>query len=790
MVPMLTCGLVRSNFAFATGVLLRTCCVTPYGQAGRGDVWGGDARRGVYPASLASGFLDDLLRDVPGNLGVGVELHRVHRTTLGLGPQVANVSEHLRQRDKGADDLGTADVLHGLDLATAGVEVADVVLGRTHLDGHHRLEEHGVGLADGLLQHHRTGDLERHLRGVDVVVGAIEQGGLDADQRVAGEHTELHGVLDAVVHGGDVLTQDTATGDLVLELVELALGGVQRREGHLHLGVLTRATGLLLVDVVDLVHGAADGLAVGHLGLAAVGLDLELAAHAVHQDVQVELAHAGDDRLAGLLVQADLERRVLLGELLDGRAELLLVTLGLGLDGHGDHGLGEGHGLQDDLLLRVAQGVTGRGVLQADHRVDVAGGRVLDRVLLVGVHLEELADALLLALGRVDDRGAGGDLARVDADVGETTEERVAHDLERQGRERLVGGRGAGDDLLLVAHGVTLHRGHVQRGRQEVDDGVEHGLDALVLERGATEDRVDLAGDRHLADGGLELGDGQLLATEVLLEQRLVGLGDLLDQLVAVLLGLLLEVGRDVLDRVVLTLGGLAAPGEGLHREQVDDADEVGLGADGQLQDQRSRTEALDDGLDGEVEVRTELVHLVDEADARDVVLVRLTPHRLGLGLDTLLAVEDGDSAVEDAQGPLDLDREVDVTGRVDDVDLVVLPEGRRRGRRDRDAALLLLLHPVHRGSAIVDLTDLVRDACVEQDPLGRRRLAGIDVGHDADVADLGQVRKDVECHGFLSRLVSRDVSGAVGPGYGYRPRVSFPGCSGEQPGKGAVYQR
>jgi hypothetical protein len=49
-----------------------------------------------------------------------------------------------------------------------------------------------------------------------------------------------------------------------------------------------------------------------------------------------------------------------------------------------------------------------------------------------------------------------------------------------------------------------------------------------------------------------------------------------------------------------------------------------------------------------------------------------------------------------------------------------------------------------------VNLADLVRDAGVEQDPLGRRRLAGIDVRHDADVADLGQVRKDVECHGVF----------------------------------------
>jgi hypothetical protein len=51
------------------------------------------------------------------------------------------------------------------------------------------------------------------------------------------------------------------------------------------------------------------------------------------------------------------------------------------------------------------------------------------------------------------------------------------------------------------------------------------------------------------------------------------------------------------------------------------------------------------------------------------------------------------------------------------------------------DAALLLLHHPVHRGGAFVDLADLIVDARVVEDALGTRGFAGIDVGHDADVA-------------------------------------------------------
>ena len=164
---------------------------------------------------------------------------------------------------------------------------------------------------------------------------------------------------------------------------------------------------------------------------------------------------------------------------------------------------------------------------------------------------------------------------------------------------------------------------------------------------------------------------------------------------------------------------------------------EVALRADRKLDDGGHRVEAVAHHLDAALEVGADAVHLVDEAEARDVVLVGLAPHRLGLRLDAGDRVEHRDRAVEDAQAALDLDREVDVAGRVDDVDLAVVPLRGRGGRGDRDAALLLLDHVVHDRGAFVHLADLVGATGVVEDPLGRRGLARVDVSHDPDVAGL-----------------------------------------------------
>jgi hypothetical protein len=370
---------------------------------------------------------------------------------------------------------------------------------------------------------------------------------------------------------------------------------------------------------------------------------------------------------------------------------------------------------------------------------------------VVRVHLQDPADALRLAVGRVQDTIAGLERSGVDAEVGQLADEGVGHDLEGKGREGRVR-IGVARQLALGLRVEALDRGHVERARQVVDHRVEQRLDALVLEGRAEDDRRQRVGERAGAKRALDhLGRDERLVGQVGLRQLVVVLGDRVDQEVVVLLRLLGELGRDLPDRELLAQVVLI--GDRVHLDEVDDAAVVLLLADRELDRDRVGAELVDHRLDRGEEVGAGAVHLVDERDPRHLVLVRLAPDGLGLRLDAGHGVEDGDRAVEHAQAPLHLDRKVHVPGRIDNVDPMVAPLRGRRRRRDRDPALLLLRHPVHRRGALVDLAHLVGAAGVVEDPLGRRGLAGVDVRHDPDIADA--VQRDACCGRAHSSLTS-----------------------------------
>ena len=127
-------------------------------------------------------------------------------------------------------------------------------------------------------------------------------------------------------------------------------------------------------------------------------------------------------------------------------------------------------------------------------------------------------------------------------------------------------------------------------------------------------------------------------------------------------------------------------------------------------------------------------VDLVQHRDDLEVVLDRQVGVGERLRLDTLRRVDDQQGALAGLQGARDLVGEVDVPGRVDQVELVALPLHAHRLGLDRDPALALQLHRVEHLLAHLALGDGVRQL---EDAVGQRRLAVVDVGDDREVADV-----------------------------------------------------
>ncbi|OQA41604.1 MAG: hypothetical protein BWY52_02509 [Chloroflexi bacterium ADurb.Bin325] len=555
-----------------------------------------------------------------------------------------------------------------------------------------------------------------------------EQRRLDIDHRVAGQHPVVHRLPDALADRGDELLGDRAAHDLIHELE--ALAALLRLQLQDDVGILAAAARLPDEALLDL-RLAGDGLAIRHLRPADVGLHAEPAQHPVDQHLQVQLAHPAQHGLAGLLVHAHPEGGILLGQPLQRVGELVLVGLGLRLHRDGDHRLRKFDGLQHDRPGRVAERLAGESLLDAQDGADIARANLGDVLALLGVDLHQPADALLAVAAAVLHRHAGLQCPRIDAHIGHPAHVRVGLDLEHQrGQRRSRIGRPL---LLRAAGGVRADdRGDVERRRQIGDDRIEQQLDALGAQRCAAQHRHQLARDRGPAQGRDQLRLGDRLALEILERQRVVRLGDLLDQFSAQLRDAVEQFRRrrDLLRVSAQHIGERPGP----LGDQIHHADEAILHADGQLDRQRVGAEPVADHADGAPEVCADPIHLVDEADARDAVAVGLPPDGLRLGLDAGHRIEDHHAAIEHAQAALHLRGEIDVARRVDDVDLVAVPlAGDGRGL-DRDAALALLHHPVGDGRALIDVAHAVGLAGVVEDALGGGGLAGVDMRDDADV--------------------------------------------------------
>ncbi len=692
------------------------------------------------------------------------EAHCRSRTTRCDGTEGCHIAEHFGQRSLSLDDTGAGTAgFHAFYLATTLVKVGDNVahgfLGGYDLYLHDRFEEDRAGLFASLLEGLDGTEFERKLVGVDRVERTVENSNLEVFYGEAGEDAVLHSRSEALLDGGDKLLGDVAALDFVDKFEVAFETFVDGLYAYDDVCELTTAACLLLEYFAEL-DGTCDSFLVCNLGTALVALYLEFAAKTVDDDIEVELTHTGDNGLAGLLVSLHAECRVFFGELLEAYAEFVEVLLGLGFYGDTDHGFGEFHSFENDRSVFVAEGVACADILEAYACTDITAADDILGVLLVGVHLEEAANAFLLAGTCVEHVGSCVHVAGVNAEEAETAHIGVCSDLECESAEGLVAGGMACDDFVGVVDSAAFDSACVGGAGEVCADSVEEALHALVLKGGTADHRNEVHAEGCLAESSLDFCNSDCgRIVEVLGHEVVVVFGDFFEHFVAPLLGLFDEACGDFVDFIV-GAHGLVMPEDSLHGDEVDHTLECLFSTDRNLDGARVGTEHVLELAYYFEEVCARTVHLVDITDTGHVVFVGLTPYGLALGFYTAHSTESGNGTVEHAERTLHFDCEVDVSRGVDQVDLifivVIFPECGGSGRGDCDASFLLLFHPVHGSGTIVNLADLVCQTGIEEDTLGSSCLAGVDVGHNADIA--GKFEEFVRfCHFevFLRNFIS-----------------------------------
>ena len=364
----------------------------------------------------------------------------------------------------------------------------------------------------------------------------------------------------------------------------------------------------------------------------------------------MQLAHAGDDQLAGLFIGEALEGRIFFSQTLQTLRHLILVGLRLRLDGHADDWLREGRGLEGDVEVLVAKGIAGGDVAQTDQGCDVAGVDGIDIFAFAALNDHQTAHTFTLTGARIVDRITLFELSGIDTEENQLTGVRVGPKLERERAELAVVVRRNWDSVFGV-FGVGHHacgRRDVQRGRQVIDDGVDQDLNALFLESGAAKDRDELDQAGEAADRSLKNGNRNGFLFENELRDCIVLVGYGIDEFGQRRFRAILVSGRNLGDFVLQAFVGevALAPNDGLLVDHVDDAGEFVFSSDVQEDRERIGTELFAHVGQRVVKIGTGAVHLVDERDPGHFVLGGLAPDRLGLGLDTGYTAKHSDRAV------------------------------------------------------------------------------------------------------------------------------------------------
>ncbi len=141
------------------------------------------------------------------------------------------------------------------------------------------------------------------------MVGSIVKDGFHADDRISGQRSLHHGILESLFHCREVVLRHRAADyDLFKYIRSLQISG--GFELHLDMAVLSVSAGLLLILGIH-VGVLADRLAEGHLRRLQDDLCFVSGQKLADRDLQMLVAHAVEQGLAVLAVNDRLQGHIL-----------------------------------------------------------------------------------------------------------------------------------------------------------------------------------------------------------------------------------------------------------------------------------------------------------------------------------------------------------------------------------------------------------------------------------------------------------------------------------------------
>ena len=143
--------------------------------------------------------------------------------------------------------------------------------------------------------------------------------------------------------------------------------------------------------------GATDGFTVGNLWLTSVTFDVKFTLETIDNDVQVKLAHTGDNGLARFFISVNAEGWIFFGEFSETDCHLFLVSLRLWFYCDRYWWIWELDRFEMDWMCWIAKRGTSSSIFETYDCSDIASTNLVDIITLISEHTYKTANTFLIA---------------------------------------------------------------------------------------------------------------------------------------------------------------------------------------------------------------------------------------------------------------------------------------------------------------------------------------------------------------------------------------------------------